>query len=715
MSIIQDIRDKYAKVTVVLIALALLGFVLTDYFQSKSRGGGGGSTSNSIGTVNGKSISIDDFNNRAAQFEQQMKNQGYPAEMAASQARMQAWDNEIGRLLVASEVDKLGIVVTKKELGDILYGENPPADLKQQFTDSTGRYNAQAAKSAIDQILKLKPKDGPQGEQERAQKNYIESLISGNAEQRKQEKYFSLFTNSVNVPRWFVEKQNADNSQMAKISYVKELYTSIPDSSIQIDDKTIADYVSKHKDDFKQEESRSISYVSFNAAPSKEDSSAAIEKLTNIRDTFSKTTDMKKFLAGKGMTNYYDGYISGKIIQIPIKDSIFRTPVGGVYGPYVDGSNFVLAKMEGVKTMPDTVKVRHILVGFQNRDEATARKLIDSIQGAINSGSSFDSLVVLSDDNPEAESPQQGKYKGGIYDRVTTGQMVPPFNDFIFGNPVGTKGVVKTDFGFHYIEILSQKGSSPAYRIAQLPQEIVASTETNNKALDAANNFFSTSRNLKAFDENYEKQLKATGVQKQVASNIQPADAMIGMIGTSRELVRAIYEAEVGEVLKPERIGENYIVAVVTQAQKKGTMPVATARPMVEGMLRAKKKAEILKKKVGTVTTLEAAATALGGKPIEVADSLRMDGSSKTFGFEKRVIGASFNPANKGKVVPEAIEGSQGLYVVRVDEVTTTPLAAASVQEQRKQMAEQQRNTTGNPLGGLRSAASINDKRADRL
>ena len=30
MSIIQDIRDKYAKLTVVLIALALVGFILTD-------------------------------------------------------------------------------------------------------------------------------------------------------------------------------------------------------------------------------------------------------------------------------------------------------------------------------------------------------------------------------------------------------------------------------------------------------------------------------------------------------------------------------------------------------------------------------------------------------------------------------------------------------------------------------------------------------------
>jgi peptidyl-prolyl cis-trans isomerase D len=44
MSVIQSIREKYAKWAVVAIALALLGFILTDYFQAKDRMGGGGPT-----------------------------------------------------------------------------------------------------------------------------------------------------------------------------------------------------------------------------------------------------------------------------------------------------------------------------------------------------------------------------------------------------------------------------------------------------------------------------------------------------------------------------------------------------------------------------------------------------------------------------------------------------------------------------------------------
>ena len=155
MSIIQDIRDKYAKLTVVLIALALVGFILTDYFAGQSRAGGG-NVSNTVGVVNGKKILFEEFNSRVNQVEEQMKAQGYPQNAALTQQAIeQTWNQEISRLLLAGEFEKLGIEVGKKELGDILYGANAPQDIKQQFTDQqTGQFNPVLAKQNIDQMLK---------------------------------------------------------------------------------------------------------------------------------------------------------------------------------------------------------------------------------------------------------------------------------------------------------------------------------------------------------------------------------------------------------------------------------------------------------------------------------------------------------------------------------------------------------------------------------
>ena len=134
MSIIQDIRDKYAKVAVVAIALALIGFILTDYFSGQNRAGRG-NRSNNLGSVNGTSVNADAFAKKVEQAEANMRNQGYPASMATSQAVEQVWGQEVNSLLLQGELDKLGMKIGKKELGDILYGPNMPADLKQQLSD----------------------------------------------------------------------------------------------------------------------------------------------------------------------------------------------------------------------------------------------------------------------------------------------------------------------------------------------------------------------------------------------------------------------------------------------------------------------------------------------------------------------------------------------------------------------------------------------------
>lgn len=711
MSIIQTIREKGARITVVIIAIALVGFILTDYFQSRNRSAGG--PSESIGSVNGRKISFADFNQKVDQAQENMKQQGYPSSAASTQMAIDnTWDQEVNRILMEEEFDRLGIQVSKKELGDILYGPNAPADLKSQFTDpKTGQYNAVQAKQQVDQILK---KGTP--EQKASFNNYINQLIF----QRRYDKYMSLFTNSTNVPRWFVEKNNADESQMAKASFVKEVYSAIPDSTIKIEDKEIADYISKHKDDFKQNESRSISYVTFSAAPSAADSADARRQLLDMKANFDSTENTESLLASEGVdpAYNYNGYMGIGAIRSSYKDSIIKIPVGSVYGPYLDGNSYVLAKLEGVRGMPDSAKVRHILIAttqrdpqsgqyYPIRDTATAYKLADSIRTAIAKGSVFDSLCVKFSDDPGS------KDKGGVYDNFASGRMVGSFNDFCFLNSVGSKGIVKTEFGYHYIEILSQKGNSTGYKITMLPREIVVSPETENNASNQANMFAGDSRDIKSFDANFEKNLKPKGLNKGLAT-VTPKDAQIMGVGYSRNFIRSIFEGRAGQVLKPEKVDNNYVVAVITEVLKEGTMSVAKARPGVEAVLRNKKKAEMLKQKAGKITTLEAAAAAWGGKQIETIDSLRMvGGSSNALGYEPRVTGAIFNPANKGKVVPEALEGQSGVYVVRVDNITSTAVTTGSVADRRKSMADTRKGTY-NPIDALKKIATIKDKRIER-
>ena len=191
----------------------------------------------------------------------------------------------------------------------------------------------------------------------------------------------------------------------------------------------------------------------------------------------------------------------------------------------------------------------------------------------------------------------------------------------------------------------------------------------------------------------------------------------------SRSFVKNIYAAKRGEVLKPEHIDDNYVVAIVTEVLEEGTQSVATARTSVEPLLRNAKKATILKQKVGKVTTLEAAAAAWGNKQVETIDSLRMSsrGSVSAIGYEPRISGAAFNPANKGKVVPEVLEGINGVYVVRVENISSTSLTEGTVAEQRKGLYQQTKQyaenpqSPGYPVNALKNAATIKDNRADKF
>jgi peptidyl-prolyl cis-trans isomerase D len=310
--------------------------------------------------------------------------------------------------------------------------------------------------------------------------------------------------------------------------------------------------------------------------------------------------------------------------------------------------------------------------------------------------------------------------------------MVKEFNDFTFEGKTGDRKVVKTLFGYHLIEILDQKNFQPHYKVAYFAKNIIASDETERVVLEDASKFVSESQNLKAFNDNVAK--SKGRIQKFEATNIGPNDISIqdidqrlaGGFGQSvpcRALVREIYKADKGDVIKQERIGDaalgyKYVVAAVSDVLKEGTQPVYIARAGsanaqgVERILKDKKKAEEIKKQIGKVSTLEAVASALKDSIITV-DSVRIaDGRGKI--TETKVLGAVFNNANKGKVISEPIAGADAVYVVRVDDLTTTSVAVADIQmqkEQLRQRGKQMQSFYSSPVKLMKDQATIKDNR----
>ena len=689
MSVIQRIRDRGAWIVFGIIALALIAFIL----QDGVRRGGTSASNTTLGIVDGDKIDRVDFEQKIAMY-----GRGQQREQLITQL----WDQEVNTLLMQHEFDKLGLVVSDKELNDILYGENSP--LKREFTDpQTGVFDVEKAKQAFAQIKKSKNTEQQQG--------IVEAYLKPAVLQALQAKYQALIQQSLYVPKWLIEKQQADNNLMSAVSYVFVPYSSISDSSKISDDEIMA-YATKHKKEYERdEETRTIAYVNFDASPNAADSAVVTNQLATLKNEFQTSTDLTTFFEKNSTESpYYNSFLSKKEIKQKYIDSIVKVPTGSIYGPYVDGNNFVLAKVVAVKQIPDSVKVRHILIATQQQDQSTgslqriredstAKKIIDTVQALIKSGKNFDSVCAkYSDDG--------NKTKGGVYDYFTTGKMVPKFNDFSFENPTGYKGIIQTEYGFHYVEVLGQKGMGPGYKIAYLAKPISVSNETDAAANNAAAQFAASSKTKKLFDENAGK----LGKQSLPSSEIKQNDFSVMGVGDSRQLVKWVYEHSVGDITdQPMRVGDKYLVAIVTSISKPGIPPAGVLRSQVEMLVRNEKKAKQIIETKFKGNTLDAFATS-AGVTIQKADSLSFNTPfTPGIGNDSKFSGAAFNADNKGKAT-EAIAGTSGVFSIKVENISAKA-GNEDVQAIKQSILQSQRMAIYRGADALHKAATIKDYR----
>jgi peptidyl-prolyl cis-trans isomerase D len=704
MSVIQKIRDKYAAVVIAVIALSLVGFILMDAFVGSGRGGSSAGTT--MGKVNGEKIERNDFERRLTMQQAMYGAQGAQREQLISSV----WEQSVDEIVMKQEYEKLGLRFTAKELNDLLFGNNSPQWLKNEFTDATtGQFKVNEAKQYFANMKKQK--DNPNLEM--FQEGYINPTIG----QALREKYMALLSNTVYVPKWMAEKLLADQNAIASFSYVSVPYTSISDSSITVTNDDIEKYISKHKIEYKQEEdSRSVMYVTFNASPNGQDSMKVLNQVMGMKAEFETSPDAGLYLARvSSETPFLDGYVLGSKIMVPNAPQIISLADGQVYGPYLDGKNYTLAKMIGRRTMPDSVKVRHILIKTGEKGQPTlpdsiAKLRIDSIANAIRGGANFNAMVIQYSDD-QGSKTTQGEYE---FASTQFPNISKEFAETAFYGSTGDKKVVKVEnqsySGYHYIEVLQQKNVGPAYKIAYLSKSVDASQETINTASNAAAQFAAASRNKKQFEQNAAKQ----NLQPQILPDVKPNDYTLAGLGDSRQFVRWIYDNKLGDVSEPYEIGDSYAVALLTGTFKAGSMSAGKARQTAESFIRNEKKAQqIITNKFKGGNTIEAVAQA-AGEQVQRADSVSFGQPFiANVGNEPKLAGAAFNKSLQGKV-SEPIAGNTGVFVVKAEGISAVSGGMANAEELRKQMEMQQKQMGGfRSMEALKKAATIKDNRYD--
>ncbi len=701
MQIIQSIRDKGAAIVITVIALSLIGFILMDAQQGGSKLFS--SLSSNVGKVNGEAIEVGDFNKRVKQSEDMQRGGG----SQSNQVRENMWNQMVAEKVFFAETEKLGINLSSSELRDILLSneQNNPLLNEPGMKDSvTGKLDLAKAQAALTNIKKFK---GEQRDMVDAQ--IIDPLKISTAVT----KYTGLLNASVYYPAWMQEKEAKEAKEFAIFSYVNLPYSEITDSTIKVTDADVNEYVQKHKNmsEFKLDEGgRTISYIAFSQLANRDDSDRCMNFVAELKNPFAADTNSKAFVTrNASVIEYADEFVPKSKLSPAIADTITKAPIGTVIGPYLDKNNYVLAKYVATKEVPDSTHARHILIPLNDngitRTDSVAKQLADSILTALNGGANFEAL------STKYSSDQVAKVKGGDLGTFARGIMVAEFDEYSFTKPIGSKGIVKTQFGYHVVEILGRK-SNPGYNVIYMAKEITPSEATISNAQIEATKASNQKTAAELAKYVSKKGLKLT----QEPTMLKENDFRVGQMQDARPLVRWAFEAKPGDVSEYFNIGDQFIVAQLDKINPKGLKDAAAARPGCEAVIRNKKKADIIIKKIGAnAASLESVASA-NQKQVQVAgldSSITMASQFVPgFGVESKLIGAAFNKENQTKV-SAPIAGTSGVYLIKVSSVQSK---AADTPEEAKTKADARKSALRSQVGqwfdGLKKKADITDNRS---
>ena len=703
MAVLNKIRQR-SLFLILIIALALFSFVLSDLFRNSDALSA--KSQNVVATINGKDISREDFLMKVENATRQMGGQA-----TQTQVMNRVWEQEVRNAVLETQFEELGITVEKDQMRDILrtnLANNP------DFQNEAGLFDDN---KLTEYIANLKATSAA------AYQQWIdyENSIAVNA---LQQNYFNMVKAGMIGTLAEGKLEHSLEGNKADIKFVQVPFSSIPDSTITVSKAEIETYVKNHKKDYEVEASRDLQYVQFKEEASVEDikeiendiakyKTARAEYVNGRTDTipaFSSVENNENYInfVANSEVKFDNRFIKKTALPDAVADTIFNMNVGEVFGPYKDNGFVKLTKMVAVTQLPDSVKARHILipfVGSRSQSETTtqteveAKKTADSLMTIIKADKSkFVSLLDFSADTVSNE-------KEGVLDWYTYNAMVPEFRDFTFENEEGSIGVVKSDFGFHVIEILGQKNKQRAVKIGTIARKIEPSEQTVNDVFRKASNF-----EISLEKGDFADLAKEQDYVVRPVNTIKVLDETIPGLGNQRAITRWAFEeaTEIGDY-KRFNVPGGYAIVQLVAKNKAGLMKSEDASVTALPAIRKQKKAEQIRNRV-SATTLEDLAKA---ENTTVRSALAINMKTPTIsgaGNEPKVVGYAFGM--KEGETSKLIEGEKGMYMIRVEKLTPAT-ELDNYQGFANQVQTAKVNTVTSKLyPALKEAAEIEDNRA---
>jgi peptidyl-prolyl cis-trans isomerase D len=346
--------------------------------------------------------------------------------------------------------------------------------------------------------------------------------------------------------------------------------------------------------------------------------------------------------------------------------------------------------------VPDQARSRHILIkvdqGADPKADAAAKAKAEGILKQILAGGNFADLAKKNSDDPGS------KELGGELGFARQGAMVPEFDNAIFTQKIGDTKIVKSQFGYHIVQVEERQAAHVESLLEVLPT--IEGTLVRQKIAQAEENY---ARNLtsEAIKNGLEKTASAHHLEL-ATTPLVGAQGVIAALPDSAQLIGKAFQSKQGDPAQFAPTGEGYAIFQVTGVAAAHAPNFADYKAKITEDYRDQKLPVLLNQKTKELSDKAKAYNDLAkaakevGATVKTSDLVPSTGQVPDFGQVSQVAPELLDMA-PGAISGPINAGRTGVVAKIVDKQQPTPdEIARSFDQTRDQILEQRRSDAFN-------------------
>lgn len=726
MAILGKIR-KNPWLLILGIGLPLLAFLVGDAFSKGSIFG----DPNELGSINGESIKIQDYNEAYNKLSKDPRLQGASQNLISDQA----WNQLIQERIINDEAEKAGITFTDNQYyqmaGMFFSSVNP------NLVNEKGQANVESVKQFLSQL-----QAAAKGGNQQAAYFYEQWLNFNPQFSALRNEFISMVSSGILATKSEVEFSTQTKSVSSEINYVMANYSDYAKANkITVTDEDVKNYLGKYKKQFKKEPTVNLAYAYFAANPSASDKAKFDKKFNAFLNTqiieneekgtkdtipsFSAAVNDSAYVTRYSESGFDPTYYTRDQIEQStnqeVKNAILSNlSKGSVVGPFHSNNVYQLIKVSDVKPISDSIKSSHILISFAGaqgskatRTQQKAKSIADSLLTVIKANpAKFNELATtISDD--KVSSKENGSI-GWVYRFQQN--FEPSYLDFLMNNAEGSVDVVASGFGYHIIRIDDVK-QKMGYRLARLQKEMIPSDDTQQEIFNKSSKVAVNSKD-KTVNDFINNARKEGGEVSTETGLTRFQAALPGLEQTKKESDILSWafnrDTKPGTIQRFETVEGGQIVVYLNAKFSDDEYNLTAYKELVEPFVLHEKVLKSVEAKVGNKTNMNEIAKLLNSTVKKASGITYYNANLAGIGVEPNVGAAAFG-LPKGKT-SGAIKGVNGIFFIQTTSKTLPSKASSNDDMEKRALRSINASMMQQRLiPSFIQASDLVDKRADKL